>query len=418
MSPEVFFDLLILTVSKMEQSSLSQMVSSLKSDFGITMSKQSLHERFTEKTVAYVSAILREVLSEHFAGIYSKDLLPAFERIRIKDSTKFFTPSTLATNYKCCGKSLSNSSISIQYEYDLKNGSVTDLNITSGNRNDRTDAGETFKNAKCGDLIIRDMGYFSLSAFEYWINNQVFFLSRLDCATIVYNDKGEKISFADVYLSMKKHGIKEKEMNVYIGEKARLPVRLILQTVPDSVYEQRIRDKTKNSKGHGRKQLTDETKIRSRFTIFITNVTPSILPANTVYFLYKLRWQIELQFKVWKSVFRIDTLHRMKEHRYITLLYIKLILIMLDLQIIYSIQQTIVQDDPEKIRVLSINKSMKTLKTIFDKVFDLFRAGKRNSVKAAEYIHKRLLENHWLESNKKKGGFPEILQRLLCVCEK
>jgi hypothetical protein len=413
MSPEVFFDLLFHTVSGTEQGSLSYMVSLLESEFGIKIKKQSLHERFTQKSVAYVEAVLREVLGEHFAALYSVDLLPDFERIRIKDSTKFITPPTLSAHYKSCGKGNSGSSISIQYEYDMKSGSVTDLQITSGARNDRTDAMETFRNTQNGDLIIRDMGYLSLSVLKEWINNRVSFLSRLDCATTVYNAEGEKISFADIYRYMAKHGITEQELSVYAGEKAKVPVRLILQTVPDTVYEQRIREKTRKSKGQGREHITEETKIRSRFTLFITNAEPSILPAKTVFVLYRLRWQIELQFKVWKSVFRIDTLHRMKEHRYITLLYIKLLLIMLDLQIIYSLQQSAVQEGTETIRVLSMEKSMKTLKTLSDKIFVIFRGTICKAEEATGYIQKRLLENHWLESKNKKLCFPEILQMLL-----
>jgi hypothetical protein len=44
---------------------------------------------------------------------------------------------------------------------------------------------------------------------------------------------------------MQKNGMTEKEVFVYIGSQSRLPVRLILQLVPDEIYEKRIREKTK-----------------------------------------------------------------------------------------------------------------------------------------------------------------------------
>jgi hypothetical protein len=69
----------------------------------------------------------------------------------------------------------------------------------------------------------------------------------------------------------------------------------------------------------------------------------------------------------------------------------------------------------DKIKVLSMNKSMKTLKTLSDKVYGMFRGNSQNSKKIALYIQKRLFENHWLESKKKKLCFPEILQLLFCV---
>jgi transposase len=207
----------------------------------------------------------------------------------------------------------------------------------------------------------------------------------------------------------------DKEIHVHAGKQTELPVRLILQMVPDEVYAQRIREKTKKSKGQGRGQLTEETKIRCRFNLFITNAENSLLPANKVFLLYRLRWQIELQFKTWKSVFRIGcSLQKMKEHRYIILLCIKLLLIIINLQITYSVQQAFVQPEKNEIKIISLNKAFKTLKTLFDKIFRMLRSTYRKAEETAQYIRNRLLENHWLESKKKKLCLPEILQLIIC----
>ena len=135
--------------------------------------------------------------------------------------------------------------------------------------------------------------------------------------------------------------------------------------------------------------------------------------------LYRLRWQIELQFKIWKSVFKIGyNLQNMKEERYITLLFIKLLLIIINLQITYSIQQAFVQPDKDKIKIISLNKALKTLKTLFDKIFRILRSTHRKAEETAQYIQNRLLENHWLESKKKKLCLPEILELFICLSEK
>jgi hypothetical protein len=164
-------------------------------------------------------------------------------------------PSSLEGKYKSCGGDVhrrSKAGISIQYEYDLQSGSITDLNITSGNRNDRTDSGETSGNMEKDDLIIRDLGYFSTPVFEKCVEKEAFFLSPLDCSTNVYEAAERPVSFKQIYTSMQKSGIIEKEIPVYIGKKTRLPVRLILRIVPEEVYEKRIREKTSKSKGQGR----------------------------------------------------------------------------------------------------------------------------------------------------------------------
>jgi hypothetical protein len=420
LKPEVFFEMLFKTVSHTEQGSLSYMVSMLKSDFGVTMEKQSLDERFNKSCVEFVKAVLSEVISEEFAKLYSGALLPDFSRIRIKDSTKFIVPSNLEGSYRSCGGDLNGSSkasISIQYEYDLKSGEIICLDITSGDRNDRKDAGETAHQIEKDDLVIRDLGYYSTPVLKGFSEKGAFFLSRLNCSTSVYDESGLLISFGDIYKSMKKAGIVQKEMVVFAGKEAKLPVRLILQLVPDEAYEQRIREKTKKSKKQRRGQLTQETIIRCRFSLFITNAQESSLSMEQVYPLYRLRWQVELQFKLWKSVFNIDTLQKMKEHRYITSLYVKLILIIINMQIYCSVQQAFAQPVKGKIKAISPQKAMKTLKTLFNKIFSMFRGTLRKAVKTAQYIQCILLENHWLESKKKKLCLPEILTLFICKSE-
>jgi hypothetical protein len=97
------------------------MISLLKLEFGIRIEKQSLNERFNEKSVTFVKTVLSEVLMEEFSKLYSGELLPCFSKIRIKDPTKFMVPSSLKGEYKNGGgntDSRSEAGISIQYEYD------------------------------------------------------------------------------------------------------------------------------------------------------------------------------------------------------------------------------------------------------------------------------------------------------------
>jgi len=385
------------------------------------MQRQSLDERFNAKCESFVKAVLSCVLEERLSEMYSEKFMPSFTRILIKDSTKFMTPRSLEDEYKSCGgdvNSRSKSSISIQYEYDLKSGRITDLNITSGNRNDRTDSGESADRVEKGDLILRDLGYFSTPVMKKHVDQEAFFLSRLDSSTNVYDADLKQISFKELYNTMKKEGVEEKEISVYIGKETMLPVRLILQPVPDQVYEQRIREKTKKSKGQGRGQLTEETKARCRFNLFITNADVSELSMEQVYPLYRLRWQIELQFKIWKSVFKIDSYREMKKYRYLVLLYVKLLLIVVNLGIFHDLQKDLSRNQTKSISILSINKCMKTLRTSFDKIFTMLRAGSRKAKETERDIRKSLSRNHWLESKNKKKCFPDLLEIIISLSEK
>jgi hypothetical protein len=418
---EVFFDLLFYTVSLEQGSSLSFMVSHLKSAYGVSMSKQSLNERFNSRCVEFIRAVLKEVLENRLSELYPGKLLPAFKRILIKDSTKFMAPPSMEGNYKACGgdaKSRSGAGVSIQYEFDLKSGGVTGLTLTPGIRNDRREAGESVEKIRSGDLIVRDLGYFSTPVFEKCAGKQAFFLSRLDCGTNVYDENRQLFSFKDTYGQMRKSGIREKEIFVFIGKETQAGVRLLLQPVPDEVYEKRIREKQKKSKGQGRGRLSEETKIRCRFNLMITNAQESMLSGDEFLPLYRLRWQIELNFKVWKPVFNLDCFLRVKEYRYIALLYARLLLIIINLQITHTLQRILTVRQADKLRMLSPAKTMKTLSRLFSEVFSLFRDSGRKRLQTAFNLQVKLPEDHWLERKKNKLSSPEILYLFICKSEK
>jgi hypothetical protein len=49
--------------------------------------------------------------------------------------------------------------------------------------------------------------------------------------------------------------------------------------------------------------------------ILITNADAAMLPAQVAVDLYRLRWQIEIEFKSWKSIAKIDSLKDSKTSR-------------------------------------------------------------------------------------------------------
>jgi len=95
----------------------------------------------------------------------------------------------LAGHYRGSGGSgsASEAGICIQYEFDLKTGKFLDLTLTEAIRNDQQDAGETVENVCENDLIIRDLGYFSMPVLQQINEQKAFFLSRLPSNVLVYD---------------------------------------------------------------------------------------------------------------------------------------------------------------------------------------------------------------------------------------
>jgi hypothetical protein len=418
LSPEVFFDLLFYASSLSDNCSLEYLVSYLDSQYGIAMRKQSLDERFSERCVNFVESVLRMLISEQFSSVlYCEEFLSEFGHVRIKDSTKFNVPNNLATHYKGSGGigSVSSAGISIQYEFDLKTGKFLDLTINQAIRNDRTDAGETVENVLENDLIIRDLGYFSTSVLQKIEEQKACFLSRMQSAICVCDENGVEIDFKKLHDIMTENRVERYEKQVFIG-KERVPVRLVAGLVPPEVYQERMRRKQEEAKKKGR-QIKDRTKLLLHFNLFVTNVEAEKLPAEKIMPLYRFRWQVELMFKNWKSVFSIHSLQKMKEERYITMLYIRLILIIMNLQIINQVQ-SILSEQEIKDKILSYRKTLQTLKNSFPDILNILRCKREKAMNILERIYRILSKNHWCEKRKKRENFIENIDLFICILQK
>ena len=108
----------------------------------------------------------------------------------------------------------------------------------------------------------------------------------------------------------------------------------------------------------------------------------------------------------------------MKKRRYLVLLYLKLLLIIVNLGVFYDLQKDLSREQTREIVMLSINKCMKTLRTLFDKIFTLLRGSSLKAKETEQYIRKTLSRNHWLESKNKKKCFPELLEIIISESEK
>ena len=409
--PVEFFDMLLLCASKWSHQSLRQANLLLSEQFGVLKSKAGLNMRFNEASVAFVKSVFTEVLSSQIEHpCFSDKFLSDFKQLRIKDSTKIALPECLQSYFKGYGGDSGKSSVSIQYEYDFKTGTILDVDLTDGVRSDYIDAKSKVENINEGDFVLRDLGYLSSDVLLQMIEQKAFFVSRLNANIAVFNQNGERFSFVKTYEWMKSNGLRDLDIEVFIGKGKFVPIRMVLSIVPEAVYEKRIRKIVSKSSKKGYKTL-EETKIRNRFTLFITNIDSTKATLNAIFQLYRLRWQVELCFKHWKSIYKIEDIPKMKKERFLCLLYAKLIVIILNHQLIFGIRNLLYKYQN---KLLSIEKCIKTIKEKFTSLYLVFRTKKvRDSVKILHKITAVFKENHWIEAKLKKVGSENIILLLL-----
>ena len=413
-TPQMFIDILLYNASSDANKSLNQLTIEALDEHGIHVSRQGIDKKFNEHSVAFIKAVFEKNLTTQ---IKSQDFnvgwLEHFEQVRIKDGTRFDIPEPLFPYMPGFGGSASKAGACIQYEFDIKSGKILDLTITPANRQDVTDSKETIGDVTQGVLVLRDLGYFTLSNIQKIIENKAFVISRLDPKTLVSELKDGKyieLDFEGLYDYMKKNSLGRMEKQVYIGKTMLIPIRMVIELMPEEVYQKRIRSVNKGNKKKGY-HTSDRYKIKARFNLFITNVPSDKLPGLAISGLYKIRWQIELIFKIWKSTFGIHHTRKMKYHRWLCLLYAKLLTIVIfwDIILIHRNEYYIGQG-----KMLSFDKCFKTIKESLVKFRKAIWKGKKAIEDYMRSITKKLSSNHWLERKKKNIGFEEILYLMFC----
>jgi hypothetical protein len=411
--PSVFFDLLMYDMSAGTSKSLSQLSIEARSEHDIWVTKQGLDKKFNEHTLSFIKKLIEKQLSVELGLHIDAGWLSSFKRVTIKDGTRFNLPEEYKDYLPGSGGSGSKAGACLQFEFDLKSGHVTDLDLTSSNRPDVKDALELLDNVKKGDLIIRDLGYYAFKSFINIIKKEAFFISRLGAKTNVFEmscGNYKKLDFKAVYNQMKRGKLSRIFKDVFIGSEEKIPVRLVIELMPDDIYEERMRKIHKLHKKKGY-QTSEEYKFLSRFNLFITNVAKEVLPDKVISSLYRMRWQVELIFKIWKSVFGIHHTRKMKYQRWLCLLHFKLLMMIVNWNIIMAQRNYLYR---WKGKLLSLNKCFKTL---FDNTYRLretLRLGQKGIIKFIQWTNRILNENHWLERKKNKMGLENIFYIMFC----
>ena len=134
----------------------------------------------------------------------------------------------------------------------------------------------------------------------------------------------------------------------------------MIEKVPPEVAKEKRR-KLKKQKQDKQKGLSNERLQFCDINAYITNTTEDQLPAHEVRKYYSLRWQIEIAFKAWKSIYNIDKVKPMKMARFECIHHGTLILILLTNRLqIYAKAWLYIYHDVE----LSELKFFKTIKSL------------------------------------------------------
>jgi hypothetical protein len=268
-------------------------------DAGAVLSPQGLEQRFT----ATAAECLRRVLAEAVGRVIgthprSTSLLQRFRGVYLLDSTTIPLPAALAEVWRGCGggtASAGRAALKVQVRWEFTSGTLDGVSWSEGRAADAK--AELAKAAlPAGALRIADLGYFDLGVLAQYARDDVLWLTRIAPGTrVVVGDHHWELG---AYL---KHlGTDRVDQDVQLGAEDRLPCRLVAVRVPDHVADHR-RKQVRRKAGKSGHRLSAERLALCEWTVVATNIPLAQATLDEVLILLRVRWQLELLFKSWKS---------------------------------------------------------------------------------------------------------------------
>lgn len=299
----------------------------------VTISEPGLAKKFTREAAELLRKILERLAQKRMcAETVAIPLLRRFAGVILEDSSTVTLPTAVVTIWQGCGgnESARKSAVKIHIRWDFLSGQLFGPLLTDARVPDTRSPCRDHP-LPAGSLYISDLGYFDLGWFKDLIKRkrqenglieeQRFFLTRLKGNVGLLRKNGSRIEFRGL---LPRQVGQSMQYGVLVGIEARLPARFIAIRVPEEIAEQRRKRLVEEAKQDGRVP-SEEQLYFAGWLLLITNVPDKQMSIAEALVLVRLRWQIELLFKLWKSEGQIDAWRSKKPFRILCEFYGKLI---------------------------------------------------------------------------------------------
>lgn len=294
---------------------------------GCAVSPQAWQRRWKPVAAEFLLRLLEEAVRLMVAGQQtSLSLLNRFAAVVVIDSSTISLPTMLAARWRGCGGGHSDqdgqSAIKVSVAYDLVSGALLGLRLAAGRTHDA--AAEPGYEVPPGSLILRDRGYFSLVGLQQIEAAGNYYLSRVKAGTMVHW-QGRCYTLPQLAKAQRlQYGDPPADLFVELGAEGRLPTRMLLWRAAPSECRRR-RAALRKQAGKKGQPVSAEALVLAGYHILVTNAPLELLTAEQAHEVYRARWQIELLFKLWKSVGQLDESRSRKPWRVLCEFYAKLL---------------------------------------------------------------------------------------------
>jgi hypothetical protein len=179
---------------------------------------------------------------------------------------------------------------------------------------------------QAGEIRIVDRGYAFVSGIARLLDGESFLVVRINWQNLpLESENGQRF---DLIAWLKSLQVPSEQLVWLPTPSGRLALRLLAAPLPPPAAERARQRARKNNRKH-RRTVSANTLLAAGFILLLTNLPGDQWPLSQVFWLYRLRWQIELAIKRLKSLIQIDHLRSQDPRMVQTYLLGKLLLALL-----------------------------------------------------------------------------------------
>jgi hypothetical protein len=278
--------LLYLTVG----GSLGKTSAMLKLTEEISLNKNAARERIT-KSVPWLKWLCENICRNAGLIVTKPEWLLNHQRIGLADATDEAINGSNNADYR------------LHYMMDLFTFDTMEMHLTESGTGEKL---SNFKQIQESDIIIADRAYGTIKSIEYLQSLSADFILRLKAKSFkLYNEDGVEIELESYLNNMKECSTICLDL-FYKTDNQFKPIRICAFAKTAEQQQKSLRN-TKYS--NSRKMRGKVSQLQAVYSKYVVVATSLSYDSERIMELYRMRWQIELLFKRFKSIFNYDEMN-------------------------------------------------------------------------------------------------------------
>lgn len=295
---------------------------------GIAVSRQAIEQRLTAEAAETLKATFEGAVREAIAT--EPEVLPLLNRfngVYLQDSTWIRLPDVFHNTCRGTGDrtNTNKAALKLQLRLEVASGKFEHFQLTEGITADST-AEKQFQPLPEGSLRLADLGYFSLETLEKLTQADVAWITRLKAGCCLFDEvSGDPLDLLKWLQAQSQNTVARA---LRIGKTKQLPARLVAEKLSEQETNKRRRDIRRRAKRRNIAPSTERLRLAG-WNIYLTNIDEHHCTPEHILVIARVRWQIELMFKCFKSIGKIHVSRSQKPYRILCEVYAKLIVVLL-----------------------------------------------------------------------------------------